>query len=51
MYLTTKQAAKRLKIKPRTVQLWARQGKLKSIKIGTRLRIAEQSIKELLHEE
>lgn len=51
MYITVKQAADQLKLKPETVTKMIREGRLKGIKLGGRVwRVAEQSIKELLPE-
>lgn len=47
--ITVEEAAARLRVKPATVRLWLRTGRLRGVKVGPRLwRIPERSLREFL---
>jgi len=45
-YLTRKEVAERLRVKPETVSDWVKAGKLTAKRIGKKLLIPESAIKE-----
>jgi excisionase family DNA binding protein len=48
--LTTEEAIKILKIHPKTIRLWLREGKIKGVKIGKEWRIAKSSLLEFIQQ-
>jgi excisionase family DNA binding protein len=47
VFLTVKEVAHKLSIKPKTVRKWLREGKLKGVKLGRLWRIREADIDKL----
>ncbi len=47
-YYTAEEIAEQYNLKPGTVRLWIRQGKLKAVKLGHLWRIPEEALQEFL---
>lgn len=48
IYLTRKRIAERLGISDRSIDRWIKSGRLKAVKIGRSVRVAESSVDKLI---
>lgn len=48
--LTAQEVASILKVHPRTVYVWLRQGELQGVKVGDTWRVREQDLKKFIRE-
>ena len=50
-YYSPEEIAEQYSLKPGTVRLWIRQGKLKAVKLGNLWRIREEDLNEFIKQE
>lgn len=49
-FLTPKEVAGILRVSPRTIQRWVKEGKLRAVKVGKLWRIPREALDELLYD-